>query len=135
MTAATKKLHVGGPVGSEELILPRDLLRTLFTPQTHITIVGCLLPYGWQVVSLRRIAYTEIEMAGALFAGKLTIKPRPSAELAYTLTDSPSGRRLLVDPANADIYLSEGLELVVRNLTDQPMGFMSWWTGSMDRRL
>ena len=121
----------GGPIGSEgTLVAPGATLLTRFTPQRRFVVDGCALQRAWDVVSVRRVGFAEIEIGGivhGLACRPFTFKPRPDVDLPYRI--EPLGDGGIVRLDGVDICISEALEMVVRNGRVEPSAFKAWWVG------
>jgi len=130
----TNPFRCGGPIASSALVAPGDTMLTRFTPQRRFVVEGCQLQRGWEVVSMRRVGFGEIEIGGSvhgLGCRPFTFKPRPDVDLPYLVVPRGDGHivRLLDSP---DVCISEGLEMTVRNTEGEPREFKSWWFGTTE---
>jgi len=129
----TKPFRCGGPIASGEPVKPGATLLTRFTPQTRFVVDGCQLQRGWEVVSVRRVGFCELEVGGSvhgLGCHPFTFKPRPDVDLPYRV--EPLGDGGVVRLESPDVCISEALEMIVRNGRAEPATFKSWWVGTTE---
>ena len=103
----------------------------MFTPQRKIVVYGCAILPGWEVVSLRRIPFCELEIGGAVHGradAQVVFRPRPACDVAHRL-DAENG--VLVIEA-CDVCISEALEMIVRNVGTASAVFKAWWSGVVE---
>jgi len=132
----SKPFRVSGPVLSHGPVTPGETCRTIFTPQTRTVFDGCLLPRGWEVVSLRRVPVAELEIGGAVHGQRcepFTVTPRPAIDIAYHCDPRDDSYSMLC-AENAEVGLTEALEMVVRNVGGEARQFKSWWVGTVEKK-
>lgn len=129
-----KTFRCSGPMASRGAVASGDAQTIYFAPQTCIVVEGAQLHAGWEVVSLRRVGFAEIEVGGTVHGARcrpFTFKPRPDVDLPYRIVPRDDGTVVLLD--DVSVRVSERLELTVRNTGDEPRALRAWWVGTTER--
>ena len=134
----TKTTSVSGPISSGSLIQSGATCTTRFTPQVAVAVQGCLLPDGWEVVSVRRVGFCEVEVGGiihGLEAKPFTLRPRADMDVAYHIEPRDEQHGVVcLEGEGATVCPTEALEMAVRNSGKERAVFKSWWCGKVEAR-
>jgi hypothetical protein len=97
-----------------------------------------LLPSGWEVVSVRRVGFCELEVGGiihGLEAKPFNLKPRPDVDVTYQIEPRDEQHHVVcLAGEGAEVCPTEALEMVVRNAGKERAEFKSWWVGKLEAR-